>query len=272
MGCYNVLVVEIKEKIKKNIFLIIVTFLAGVVTVLFIFFLQNPDYLTRPNGLSNFELGQYYFNHDEDPAGPYDLEKARFYYEKAIVEDSLQNDLLWYQLGRIDFLEGKFDNALEKFDTQLEYFPGPSQNVYYMIALTHGYKARREGVEVSWVMAEETFKKVMNGSPDSPWPRVDLAWVYFSQGKYEEMLPVLEVGLERNSGNPWLLNMYGLAVMNTTTDKQSALNYFKQAKVEAAKLSPEDWGRTYPGNDKSNWEAGLKEFRETIDKNIALLE
>ncbi len=217
-----------------------------------------------------FALGQYYFNHDDNPAGPYDLALARLNYEKAIAADPEQNNLLWYQLGRIDFLEGKFADALEKFTMQENLFGDQLPNVYYMTALTYGYQARRDNDAESWLLAEFYFKKFISYAPEAPWSRVDLAWVYFSQGKFLEMIPVLEEGLVHESDNPWLLNMYGLAVMNTSQDKTTAKPYFEQALAKANKLTEVDWGQTYPGNDPYFWNDGLEEFRSLIGKNLDL--
>ncbi len=220
--------------------------------------LQNRTY---------FEIGQYYFNHDEDPEGPYDIQKARHYFELEIAARPSENKYVYYQLGRIDFIEGKFDAALENFNTQIRLFGDSVPNVYYMIGLTYGYQARVGGNQDDWVRAEEAFTHFITFAPQAPWSRVDLAWIYFAQGKYESMLPVLEEGLEYEPDNAWLLNMYGLAVMNTR-DADAALPYLQRAKEAAALLSVQDWGRSYPGNDPQAWSQGLAEFRAIIQKNI----
>lgn len=216
-----------------------------------------------------FLIGQYYFNHDEDPAGPYDLIKARQYYEQALHENPGGNNQVWYQLGRIDFLEGNFSSALFKFDKQIEYFEDQVPNVYYMIGLTNGYKARRGGMHADWVAAAEGFEKYLEYEPNSPWARTDLAWVYFAQGKFDEMIPILERGLEDRPHHPWLLNMYGLALMNT--DKLSeAVDVFEEAQIAVEMLTVADWGSAYPGNDPADWEQGLSEFQTAVKKNVAL--
>lgn len=231
----------------------------------------SPDFVPPPLGLSNFELGQYYFNHDDDPGGPYDLRLARYYFEAALSSDPKAHELAWYQLGRIDFIEGKFDAALDKFNTQIEYFGDDIPNVYYMIGLVYGYKARETNDESDWRKGEEAFLTFIEYKPTAPWSRVDLAWIYFAQGKFEEMYTPLEQGLGYFSDNPWLLNMYGLALMNTgeTTRAREVLT---QAKKEAEKLTPADWGRAYSGNNPTDWPRGLREFQAAIDKNLELVQ
>jgi tetratricopeptide (TPR) repeat protein len=233
---------------------------------------QNDPWLLQKYRLltmTPFELGQYYFNHGDSADGTYDLQKARLYFEEAIKEGPKSNNLLWYQLGRIDFLEGKFDDAINKFNRQIEYFGDQYSNVYYMLGLTYGYKARKTGNEEDWRHAEENFHTYLKYDPLSPWARVDLAWVYFSQGKYEEMKPILENGLESMPQNPWLLNMYGLSLLNLG-NKAKAREVFFRAQAEAQRLTTSDWGLVYPGNNPSFWKQGIEEFRSLIDKNLAL--
>jgi tetratricopeptide (TPR) repeat protein len=262
-------------KFKPLILLILIglIFSSVALTILFLNEKLNPEphsIQTEPSSeLNYFQKGQYYFNHDDDPAPPYDLKKAREYFDLAALENPKDNALLWYQLGRIDFLEGKFNSALYKFEKQLEYFGDQVPNVYYMIGLTYGYKARSLGEESDWEKAAEGFKKYLEFDPESPWARTDLSWVYFAQGKYELMIPVLEEGLTYTPYNPWLLNMYGLALLNTDKN-EAAKKQFILAKEHASLLTPEIWGRSYPGNNPKDWAQGLTEFQEAINKNIEL--
>jgi len=214
-----------------------------------------------------FVLGQYYFNHGPHADGTYDIKLARHYYELALADNPEGDNWAWYQLGRIDFLEGKFDAAIYKFNKQIEFFEDQQPSVYYMLGLTYGYRARREGKEDDWTSAVEYFLRYLEHDNDSPWARVDLAWIYFSQGFFEEMKPVLEEGLSINGDNPWLLNMYGLALLNTG-NKEGAESSFSAALEGAKKLTAEEWGMSYPGNDPSAWSDGLEEFRAAIQANL----
>lgn len=217
-----------------------------------------------------FLRGQYYFNADADPAPPYDLLKARQAYEEVLNASSSSHSLAWYQLGRIDFLEGKYDNAINKFQKQIAFFGDQVPSVYYMIGLTYGYKARATNDPQDWQKGAEGFQKYIEIVPHSPWARTDLAWIYFSQGKFEEMTPVLEEGLEIHPDHPWLHNMYGLALMNTG-DSKNAKMHFDTALIGAKKLSPEEWGNAYPGNNPASWSKGLDSFIDAIEKNRQLV-
>jgi tetratricopeptide (TPR) repeat protein len=221
--------------------------------------------------MSDFDRGQYYFNHGQYADGTYDLKEARKYFTRAIAADPKANHLAWYQLGRIDFLEGRFNDALYKFNMQQVYFGDGVPSVHYMLGLTYGYKARRDNDAYSWRKAEEGFQTYIGFAEYSPWARVDLAWVYFSQGKFEEMLPILEQGIEHHRDNPWLHNMYGLALLNTG-QKEAARAHFELASELASYVTPEEWGMSYPGNDPRSWTQGLREFQELIKKNLKLAD
>lgn len=216
-----------------------------------------------------FIHAERYFNADDDPEGPYDLEQARYYYEQVIAASSTQNEIVWYQLGRIDFLEGKFDAAIAKFTTQIEHFGDVRPQVHYMLGLTYAYKAKQTGSADDWQKGEEAFETFLTFKPESPWARTDLAWIYFAQGKYTEMLPLLEEGLVYEPESAWLHNMYGLALLNLE-DKEGAREHFARALASAKVLTAAEWGAAYPGNDPSAWDAGLASFRTAIAENLAL--
>ncbi len=226
--------------------------------------IKAPKDITDP-----FQLGQFYFNTGERADGTYDLVKARENYQKSVDTNPDKELMAWHQLGRIDFLEGKFNGAIYNFNKQIEYFGDELPNVYYMLGLTYGYMGRNDNQAEYWQKAEENFLKYLEFDPTSPWARVDLSWIYFTQGKYEAMLPILEVGLVHEPANPWLLNMNGLALMNSGANAK-ANQYFMWAKAEAERLTVEDWGKSYPGNNPEVWGEGLAGFRAVIDKNIEL--
>jgi len=231
---------------------------------------QTAHTRNTPDTDDPFELGEYYFNQKAN-GGAYDLQKARQYYTEALRADPQGNPYTWYQLGRIDFIEGSFISAIYKFEKQIEYFDDEVPNVYYMLGLTYGYLARETNDLDDWKKAEEAFIRFITYSPTSPWPRVDLAWIYFSQGNYEEMLPILEEGLIYEPEHAWLLNTYGLALLNTG-DREGAHAQFKKAQEAAAKLTVEDWGDAYSGNNPQEWGDGLTEFRQSIAHNLEISE
>ena len=93
-----------------------------------------------PPDTSYFERGQYYFNVQGEADGPYDLERARYYYQKALQAGE-EEPTLWYQLGRIDFVEGDYISTIDRFETQIELYGDTVPNVYYGLGLVYGFKA-----------------------------------------------------------------------------------------------------------------------------------
>lgn len=221
-----------------------------------------------PENASYFQMGEYHFNEVGEVDGPYNRERARYYYQKAIV-DGDTNPLLWYQLGRLDFLDGSYTTAIERFNKQLELHGDTIPNVYYSLGLTYGFRASQTDSEADWRTGAEHFRTFLTYIPDSPWARTDLAWILFALGEYEEMIPVLETGLETHPDHPWLLNMYGLALLNTGRASEAA-DAFGRSLAEAQQLTVEDWGRAYPGNNPESWQTGLLQFIAAVEKNVEL--
>lgn len=196
----------------------------------------------------------------------YNLTCGRQAYEKVISLKPNQYSNAYYQLGRIDFIESHFDQALKNFSDALE-IPGYASNVYYMIGLTYGYKARKTNNDYDWKLAELGFEKFLELEPANPWGSTDLSWIYFSQGKYQDMKPVLELSLAQHPDHMWLNNMYGLYLLNTN-EPRLAITYFEKAEAIGNTMTEEDWGRAYPGNDPANYEEGLAEMHKVIKHNL----
>lgn len=211
-------------------------------------------------------IGNGYFG--EGPT--YNIFCAKLAYTRALSIDSGRDPMPWYQLGRIHFIQGDFPQAIHRLDTVIErYGTTTIPNVHYMLGLTYGYRAHETGSGEDWLEAEKEFSEYNRLAPLSAWSRVDLAWVLFSQKKYEEMKAPLEEALFNHPQNPWVLNMYGLAQLNTG-DKVGAKESFVKAERSLVEMSAEAWGQVYPGNDPARWEAGLEEMKELVKKNKIL--
>lgn len=253
-----------------SLFLCVVTLLGVAVYAFLPQFLVNNDKSTLMNDEqvslgSNLEKAEYYFTSEV-----YDIEKARQHYELAVLEAPKANPLPWYQLSRIDFIQGRFDAAIAKLDTQLKYFGDEIPNVYYMKGLVHAFRANHYNGQTSdWQDAEMNFRQFLTYEPTSPWARIDLAWVYFAQDKFDEMFEVLEPVKDAERENPWWLNMYGLAYLNTG-QAEKALYWFQKAEQQVGSLTVEDWARVYPENNPADWPQGLREFQAAIRDNVVI--
>ena len=216
------------------------------------------------NERSAVALAEYYFQPEV-----YDIAKARHYYETAIREDPAGHVLPWYQLSRINFIQGKFDASLHGLRKQKEYFGDEIPNVYYMKGLVYAFRADRYGSVADWERAETAFETFLEYEPDSPWARIDLAWVYFGQDRFTDMVDVLEPVSAEEIENPWWLNMYGVALLNLD-EPERALERFLVAQEFAKQLAVSDWARVYPENDPADWSQGLREFQAVIDANVTI--
>lgn len=217
-------------------------------------FRNAPVALSLNKGDANlaFEIGNYYFN-----GGAYDIEKAR----KAFKEAKLINPklpLVSYQLGRIDFVDGKFELALKEINEEIALNPNFGR-AYYMLGLINGFSKKLDN-------AEADFKKVMelDGKDKVSWAVYnDLSWIQFQKGDYKSVELTAREGLTYHPDNPWLLNSLGLALHNLKRDKE-AKKVLGQALNLANALSVEDVRKAYPGNDASQ----TVTKRDTIIKSI----
>lgn len=222
-------------------------------------------YRLDPTAERALEIANYYFNWYGD--GAYDLEKAKFYYREALKRDPHINTP-WYQLARIDFLEGKFRSAIYKVNKQIALHSDPADPFYdrahYVRGLTYGYIGR-------YKRAEADFLGLIERHGDhSHWAYyVDLGWFYFSEGKFEALKEVSLTGVRHYPDNPWVLSNLGLAHLNLEEydEAERVLNF---ALREANKLSIDDWQSAYPGNDPALADQGLREMIAAIEGNVAL--
>jgi len=257
----------------KNKFYYIFTYLALFVVALVITFygsryFNSTDqiYVDIPKDLTSFEKAEFYFS-----AANYDLVKARSFYEAAIRENPRGNSLQWYQLARINFIQGEFDTSLHNLGMQVWYFGDTIHNVHYMYGLVYGFRADMLNREKDFDLAAEHFLRFLEYDKYNPWARIDLAWIYFSQRNFEQMVNALVPVYEQEQDNPWLLNMYGLALLNTGESKR-AVDYLTKAAELSLDLVPADWAAVYPGNDPKDYQAGLDEFIVALNLNLAVAQ
>lgn len=205
------------------------------------------------------EIGNFYFNVYGD--GVYDLEKAGHYFERALALDPRVPDA-WHQLARIDFLNGKFDDALYKINKQIDLHEDSFMASYYIRGLIYGY--RKE-----FKKAEEDFLVFLEWSPRNWAAHNDLAWIYFQNEEYQKTADMAQRGLAYTPNNAWLLNMKGIALLNLE-EKDTARSLFGRALSEAKLLTPADWELAYPGNDPRVAKQGLAEIITAIEFNLRL--
>jgi tetratricopeptide (TPR) repeat protein len=204
-----------------------------------------------------FSLGNYYFGEGD----VYDLRKAHKHFKKTL-EINEQYPWANYQLSRVYFIQGDQVNALTYINKELLYHP-ENKRSYYIRGLIYGYTGKLSD-------AVSDFKTFLEWKPTSWAGHNDLAWIYFQQGDFDNALDTAVSGLKHAPGNPWLLNSVGVSLKNLG-DEESALAAFQKAKLSMETVTPEHWGKAYPGNDPDFYERGRGNMRQTIENNIHLI-
>ncbi len=205
----------------------------------------------------HFNIGNHYFSGKH-----YDLKKATRHYKIAIQAD---NDFLepHYQLGRIYFLQGKYEDALIEISAVLKINREFSKG-YYMLGLIGGYSG--DDIQAIYGFSEYILRDPKNWAGYN-----DLAWILFRQGDFVKAQEVVEAGLKQSPANPWLHNLHGAVFISIGKYDQAKVS-LNLAKEAVSRMNANDWGRAYPGNDPAIYAQGLNEMRATIDKNLSRLD
>ena len=248
-------------------------FLSGILVLCFIFILKIPNLqpfflfvgLSQGVALANpnnpdvfFTIGENFFGNGRT----YNLVRAEKAYSKAI---ELRQDFLeaHYQLGRVYFVQGRFYSALIETETVLRINP-EFKKAYYMHGLISGYTNNYD--QAIWGFSEFIKRDAFNWAGYN-----DLAWIYFRKGDYEKTRDIAKEGLKQAETNPWLHNIYGTALLNLG-ETQAAKEAFLVAIDETEKLTPQQWGGSYPGNDPRVYEQGLSEMKAAIQHNLMTVD
>ena len=203
-----------------------------------------------------FAIGNYYFGD-----GTYDLKKAEGSFRDALALDP-HLERVHYQLARIYFMNSNFPSALAEIDTEITLFPDFERS-YYVRGLIYGYANEPD-------KAIADFKEFLRWKPESWAGHNDLAWVYFLKGDYKNSAATAREGLTYAPNNVWLLNSLGVALLNEGNPAEAEKSLTAALSV-ANKMTPEDWGRSYPGNNPSVYGDGLDAMKASIERNLALI-
>lgn len=212
--------------------------------------------LVRQDDNLAMQIGNYYFG-----GGAYNLPTAERAFKKALEINSRALGPR-YQLSRIYFLKGDFSRAFIEINTEIKNFPDFKRS-YYVRGLINGYAK-------NFPQATSDFEEFLKWDSQSWAAHNDLAWIYFQTGDYKSAERISREGLKWNPDNPWLLNSLGIALLNLNK-KTEAKDVLKKALIEARKLKPLDWQKSYPGNNPVIAEEALKKMVENIEFNLSLV-
>ena len=204
-----------------------------------------------------YQVGNFYLGEKA-----HDLQKAEKYFKQAGWLGYPSPAYIYFGLSRVYFFEGRYNKAIEAINETLR-LDSSIPNSYYMRGLIYGYKG-------SLQESERDFARFLKLKPESWAGANDLAWIYFRQGKFEEVKNVVKNALGYNPDNPWLLNSLGVAFLNLG-DKEGAKDAFEKSLSGFKAMTPVEWGKAYPGNDARYHAQGLSSTISAIEKNIRTL-
>lgn len=202
-------------------------------------------------------IGSYYFSSEH-----YNIEKAEKYFKKSLSVNET-TPLAHYQLARIHFIKGDLDEAIIEINREIELYPEYKRS-YYVRGLVYGFLKKYD-------KAADDFKEFLLWMPDSWAGHNDLVWVLFVKGDFEGAEKYAREGLYHAPHNPWLSNALGVILMNKGEYEESK-KYLLQAQEGFAQLTPEQWGRAYPGNNPLIYEEGQRASLGSAEENLRLLE
>jgi tetratricopeptide (TPR) repeat protein len=241
------------KKSKKNKLLKIAAF----VFILFILAISSQANLRKSLAGRFLSSGNYYFN-----GGAYDLAKAESRYKLALFFDS-KLPSAHYQLGRIYFVEGNFNEARNQIDIELASYPD-NLRPYYVRGLIDGYSADFEA-------SIDDFTKFNAWAPREWAGYNDLAWAYHQNENYNKAKEITLAGLNLFPHNVWLLNGLGASQL-ALEDFSSARSTLDKVADLSDNITVSDWVRAYPGNDPADAQNKLEEFRNNVSTNLALAQ
>lgn len=169
----------------------------------------------------------------------------------------------YYQLSRVNFIEGNLADALIYANRELSLYPD-SIKTYYILGLTLGYMHKED-------QAIEMFSSFLEHKPTSWAARNDKAWLQFRlgdiDGASETISPIVNIQLY----NPWVQNTYCALLINKK-DWVTAKDVCYKAQWLIEAMTEKTWGSAYPGNDPRIYGTGVEAMKASIEKNVALLK
>jgi len=219
--------------------------------------------LNKNSAKLSMEIGDYYFN-----GGAYDLDRASQAYKQALIINP-NIPVAHYQLGRILFVSGRFNIAIQEINKEIELFPS-SPHAYYARGLVYGYRSYPDDFE----NAERDFKNFIAWMPKSWAGYNDLAWVQIKQKKYKEAKQTLELGFdnvpETQKKNMWMLASLGIVHLNLKNYNE-ARDIFLTVKDISEKMTSQNFWSAYPGNDPRNAGEAFNQFNSTLHFNLGVV-
>lgn len=214
-----------------------------------------------PNPEREFVYGEEHFDASNPKA--YNIQLAEYFFRKAQASGA-NIPYLYHELARVDFLNGRLDQALVEINLQIENEGDNTPSSYYVRGLIEGYMGQYDA-------AADDYAHFLQFQPNNWAAENDDAWVLLKAGRYQEALQVTDAGLKNYSENAWLLNSNATALYELG-EYQQALAVEQKAVTAVGYLTPQEWSVAYPGNDPAIAQEGLATFKQSVADNIHTIE
>lgn len=190
----------------------------------------------------------------------HDLNRAATLFEKALKKDPKNKEAL-ISVARVYYITAQYEKSFAVIDEIKALYP-QERRAYYIGGLAHAFAGDFETAEAEL----QTFVDFGGAG----WQGyLDLAWVQFQQGKYEEARSVLKSGIAAHGHNAWLDTSLG-AVLVALGENDEAQRVLGMAKVQMENVTEEEWRHNYSFNASSSYQNSIANMEAAIELNLKL--
>lgn len=229
--------------------------------------------------------GDYYFSQQN-----YDADRAYDSYRGALAIDIDENAM--YSFARVAMASEQptIRQEAAAIAKDFELFFPDNKRIHYVQGLVNGYLRNFDEAELA-------FEKFIKAYDDEWQGYLDLSWIHFQKGEFEQSKGILEQGLELDANNPWLNSSYAV-VLNALRNSDNVTNtavdpvaddtssttvltsfnnsrnpeYYAQLAVDQGKLIDENiWRLQYSGNDPKEDSHQIEHFNDVLQYNLLLV-
>ena len=224
---------------------------------------QAALFIDKTDAYLALTIGNYYFGspRSSDGSSGYDPTLALAAYQEALHINP-QTSSANYQIGRILFIRGDYNEAISALNSELSIAPN-NFRAYYVRGLVNAYAG-------NYASADNDFAVFISHALTEWAGYNDRAWALSLAGRYQDALAVMQVAFKQvpnAADNPWLWNTLGTAQLDLY-DYADAFSSFTTAQKLASSLTEADWLGAYPGNDPTSAPAGIARFQKAITTNL----
>ena len=193
-------------------------------------------------------------------SGSYEPERALRQYQIALALDP-DNETALYNAARLSSVLGDQETADTYIGTYLRTYP-ENKRIHYVAGLSYAAAGDLD-------KAQESFETFIASGLSQGFGQLDLAWILFQKGEFEEAQELLEFAIAEYGDNVWFSTALGA---NLVAQEQfsKAQDVLVRAQQYMRELTPREWQRSYSFNDPSEFAADMLRMEEVIAFNLSL--